>query len=104
MARKNKFGFKTGRAGIKAYRAAGKMFGQTFHTGRNAGKGYRPEDKFCERTGYVVSWYSDPCPCGRTFKDHPIQDSEEIGGVYAPLLEHLREHGGEGCTGAERDG
>lgn len=34
MSRRNAFGHKTGRAGIKCYRAAGRMFGQTFSTGR----------------------------------------------------------------------
>ena len=34
MGRRNAFGHKTGRAGIKSYRAAGRMFGQTFSTGR----------------------------------------------------------------------
>lgn len=33
MSRRNAFGHKTGRAGIKCYRAAGRMFGQTFNPG-----------------------------------------------------------------------
>ena len=57
------------RAVIKAYRASGHMFAQTMHTASNWGPGYRPADRECE-TGYVVSWYSEPCPCGRTFDQH----------------------------------
>jgi len=58
------------RAVIKAYRASGHMFAQTFHTGTDWGKGYRPPDRECEITGYLLSWYTDPCPCGRTFEQH----------------------------------
>ena len=59
------------RAVIKAYRASGRMFAQTMHTGTNWGKGYRPKDRECYM-GYVVSWYSNPCPCGRTFEQHEV--------------------------------
>lgn len=58
------------RARIKAYRASGRMFAQTFHTGTNWGKGYRPKARECEITGCIIDWYSDPCPCGRTFEQH----------------------------------
>lgn len=61
------------RAVIKAYRASGHMFAQTMHTGTNWGKGYRPDDRECQKTGYLVSWDSDPCPCGRTFEQHEAQ-------------------------------
>lgn len=59
------------RSVIKAYRASGHMFAQTFHTGTNWGKGYRPEDRECQETGCMINWYTNPCPCGRTFWEHP---------------------------------
>lgn len=61
------------RAVIKAYRASGRMFGQTFHTGTTWGKGYRPPERECSETGYLINWYTDPCPCGRTFDQHTEQ-------------------------------
>ena len=58
------------RSVIRAYRKSGRMFAQTMHTGTNWGTGYRPADKTCRVTGYIINWYTDPCPCGRTFYDH----------------------------------
>lgn len=66
---------KSMRSRIRAYRKSGRMFAQTFHTGTNWGKGYRPADRLCEQTGYLINWYSDPCPCGRTFEQHPTTDT-----------------------------
>ena len=61
-------GFKNQRGRIKAYRASGKMFGQSMHTDSDWGKGYRPEPIVCDGCDCVMSWYTDPCPCGNTFK------------------------------------
>jgi hypothetical protein len=58
------------RARIKAYRASGKMFGQTFHTGLSSGNDKRPADRECKKTGCLLSWYTTQCPCGRSFFDH----------------------------------
>jgi len=67
---------------IRAYRASGRMFAQSFHTGTNWGKGYRPADRYCRETGYVVSWYTDPCPCSRTFEQHSEEDSEAVPSAF----------------------
>lgn len=65
-------GFKNMRGQIKRYRASGKMFGQTMHTGTNWGKGYRPEPIECNNCKddrpCVIEWYTDPCPKGMTFE------------------------------------
>jgi hypothetical protein len=61
-------GFRGQRKKIKAYRASGHMFAQTFGTGRNMGKGYRPDGIECKGCGYILEWYTEgPCPCGNTF-------------------------------------
>jgi hypothetical protein len=65
------------RSVIRAYRKSGKMFAQTMHTDSNWGRGYRPDDRLCE-LGYVVSWYSDPCPCGRSFSEHPVGNQSDV--------------------------
>jgi len=64
------------RAVIRAYRKSGRMFAQSMHTDSDWGTGYRPSPRDCE-TGYVVCWYSDPCPCGRTFEQHPETRTED---------------------------
>lgn len=64
------------RAVIRAYRKSGKMFAQTMHTESNWGTGYRPPDRLCDETGFVLSPYSDPCPCGRTFEEHMNEDQD----------------------------
>lgn len=63
--------FRNQRGRIKAYRASGKMFAQTMHTGTNWGTGYRPKHKECNKCGddvpCIIEWYTDPCPKGITF-------------------------------------
>lgn len=63
------------RARIKAYRASGRMFGQTFHSGYSVSNAH-PADRECTLTGYLLSHYTDPCPCGRAFLDHETQAKE----------------------------
>jgi len=64
-------GFRNQRGRIKAYRASGKMFAQTFHTGTNWGRGYRPDPLECNKCGNnqpcIMEWYTDPCERGITF-------------------------------------
>lgn len=67
------------RSVIKSYRASGKMFAQTFHTGTNWGIGYRPEPMECNKCGdeqqCIVEWYTDPCHKGITF-DKLLQEGK----------------------------
>ncbi len=64
-----KYGFRNHRGRVRAYRASGKMFGQTFHTG-TSWPSFRPPAKECPH-GYMLEVYTDPCERGCTWWNLP---------------------------------
>lgn len=75
-------GFRNMRGQIKTYRASGRMFAQTVHTGTNWGAGYRPNPIECNQCGNaipcIVEWYSDPCKHGKTHNSILMNEKEVI--------------------------
>lgn len=65
-------GFRGQRGRIRAYRASGRMFGQTFTTGSIWGPAASQlfPDVTCNKCGYMLTVYTnEPCPCGKTYKE-----------------------------------
>jgi hypothetical protein len=61
---------KNARGKIKAYRASGKMFGQTFRTGNEATFSRVPHDRYCPKCGLSCSPARGNC-CGVDFWNMP---------------------------------